>query len=78
MKKALRWLTCIVLLWPATTIAAIAERETPPPNIVLILADDLGHGDLAAYGGDIPTPRIDSIAQGGVRFTAGYVTAPVS
>ena len=47
------------------------------PNIVLIVADDLGHGDIAAYGGDVPTPRIDSIAASGVRFTAGYVTAPV-
>ncbi len=55
------------------TVAAAAQR----PNIVLIVADDLGHGDIAAYGGDISTPRIDSIAQQGVRFTAGYVTAPV-
>ena len=47
------------------------------PNIVLIVADDLGHGDIAAYGADVPTPRIDSIATAGVRFTAGYVTAPV-
>ena len=44
---------------------------------MVIVADDLGHGDIAAYGGDVPTPRIDSIAQAGVRFTAGYVTAPV-
>ena len=53
---------------------ALAQTK---PNVVVILADDLGHGDIGAYGGDIPTPRIDSIAQGGVRFTAGYVTAPV-
>jgi arylsulfatase A-like enzyme len=57
--------------------AAATESANAKPNIVLIVADDLGHGDIAAYGGDIPTPRIDSIAQGGVRFTAGYVTAPV-
>jgi arylsulfatase A-like enzyme len=44
---------------------------------MLIVADDLGHGDLSSYGGDVPTPRIDSIASGGVRFTDGYVTAPV-
>lgn len=47
------------------------------PNIVLILADDMGYGD-AGFNGckDIPTPHIDAIARNGVRFTAGYVTAP--
>jgi arylsulfatase A-like enzyme len=59
---------------PAAAPAAAARVK---PNIVLIVADDLGHGDVAAYGADIATPRIDSIAQGGVRFTDGYVTAPV-
>ncbi len=50
-----------------------AER----PNIVVILADDLGYGELGCYGGtDIPTPHIDSLASSGVRFTSGYVTAP--
>lgn len=48
------------------------------PNIIVILADDLGFGDLGCYGSrDIPTPNIDSLATGGVRFTSGYVTAPV-
>jgi arylsulfatase A-like enzyme len=47
------------------------------PNIVLIVADDLGYGDLGCYGGkDIPTPHMDSLAAAGVRFTSGYVTAP--
>ncbi|MBL9126136.1 MAG: sulfatase-like hydrolase/transferase, partial [Verrucomicrobiales bacterium] len=48
------------------------------PNIVIILADDLGFGDLGCYGSrDIPTPNIDSLSTNGVRFTSGYVTAPV-
>ena len=47
------------------------------PNMIVIVADDLGHGDLSAYGGDIATPAIDALAAAGVRFTAGYVTAPV-
>lgn len=48
------------------------------PNIVLILADDLGYGELGVYGGkDVPTPHIDSIARDGVRFTDGYVSCPV-
>ncbi len=39
------------------------------PNIVLLYADDLGYGDLSCYGSRIPTPRIDELAQHGVRFT---------
>jgi arylsulfatase A-like enzyme len=48
------------------------------PNIVLIVADDLGYGELSIQGSkDIPTPNIDSIARNGVRFTNGYVSCPV-
>ncbi len=48
------------------------------PNIVLIVADDLGYNDLGCQGGtEIPTPFIDSIAAQGIRFTDAYVTAPV-
>jgi arylsulfatase A-like enzyme len=54
--------------------AAKARR----PNIVLIVADDLGYADLGVQGcKDIPTPNIDSIAQNGVRFTNGYASCPV-
>ncbi len=49
----------------------------PRPNVVFIVADDLGYGELGCYGGrDIPTPQLDALAAGGVRFTNGYVTAP--
>ena len=57
-----------------------AVEPTPPPrtNVIIMLADDLGYGDLGIQGcTDIPTPNIDSIARNGVRFTAGYVSAPV-
>ena len=48
------------------------------PNILVILADDLGYGELGCQGyAQIPTPHIDSLATNGVRFTSGYVTAPV-
>ena len=48
------------------------------PNIILILADDLGYADLGVQGcPDIPTPHIDSIAGNGVRFTNGYVSSPI-
>ncbi len=57
------------LAWPQ------APRQ---PNIIVILADDLGYGELGVQGcRDIPTPHIDSIAQAGVRFTDGYVSCPV-
>jgi arylsulfatase B len=47
------------------------------PNILFIVADDLGYGEPGCYGGkDIPTPNIDKLAIGGARFTNGYVTAP--
>ena len=44
----------------------------PRPNIVVILADDLGYSDIGCYGGEIETPNIDSLASGGVRFTNFY------
>jgi arylsulfatase A-like enzyme len=48
------------------------------PNIVFILADDLGYADLACYGRrDIATPRIDSLARDGVRFLQAYSSSPV-
>ena len=48
------------------------------PNIVIILADDLGHGDLGLTGAtDIRTPRLDRLASEGVRFTHAYANAPV-
>lgn len=70
-----------VLLVPALLAQAPPAAATPkpaPPNIVLIVADDLGYGDLGCYGGiDIPTPRIDALAAAGARCTDGYVTCPV-
>jgi arylsulfatase A-like enzyme len=52
--------------------------QTPPPNIIVILADDLGYGDVGFNGcPDIPTPNIDSLAGNGALCTNGYVTHPV-
>lgn len=48
------------------------------PNIVLILADDLGFSDVGCYGGEIPTPNIDSLARSGVRMAQFYNTARCS
>jgi arylsulfatase A-like enzyme len=49
----------------------------PPPNVVLVLADDLGPGDLSCYGGPTPTPHLDRMANEGVRFTRYYAAAPI-
>ncbi len=55
--------------------AARADRDIPGPNIVVIMADDLGYADLGCYGcKDIPTPHIDGLAENGVRFTSAYAT----
>jgi arylsulfatase A-like enzyme len=45
------------------------------PNILVILADDLGYSDIGSYGGEISTPNIDALAAGGIRFTQCYNTA---
>ena len=54
-----------------------AEPAPAKPNILLILADDLGYGDLGCYGSKIRTPNIDRIASEGVRFTHFYSGNPV-
>jgi arylsulfatase len=68
-----RFLLVLSLLFPACTHAADtpAPRRTRP-NIVLILADDLGYSDLGCYGGEVRTPHLDSLAQRGLRFTHFY------
>lgn len=70
----------IALAILGTPIAASAKESNAPgpPNIILILADDLGYGDPGCYGGKlVSTPHIDSLARDGVRFTDAYATAPV-
>ncbi len=52
--------------------ATEAEKDPHRPNIVLIMADDLGYSDLGCYGGEIPTPNIDRLAESGMRFTRFY------
>ncbi len=46
-----------------------SPKEEKPPNILLIMADDLGFSDLGCYGGEIKTPNLDKLAINGLRFT---------
>jgi arylsulfatase A-like enzyme len=49
-------------------------QAAPQPNVVVVLVDDMGFSDLGCYGGEIPTPHLDSLAKGGLRFTQFYNT----
>lgn len=65
------------LLFALTSILLIENLGAAQPNIVLIVADDLGYGELGCQGNaEIPTPHIDALASTGVRCTQAYVTAP--
>ena len=65
-------LLALLLLW--TSAASAADR----PNILIILADDLGYGDLSSYGGkDIRTPNVDGIGTRGMSFENFYANCPV-
>jgi arylsulfatase A-like enzyme len=64
-----------LLLAPLAALHATDAPESagkPKPNIVIILADDLGYSDFGCYGGEIDTPNIDRLAQGGLRFSSYY------
>lgn len=65
-----------VLLSSAIGACAPAAEPDPRPNILLIVADDLGYTDLGAFGGEIRTPNIDALADGGVILTR-FHTAPM-
>lgn len=60
-----------------SSISLSAQIKTPP-NIIIIIVDDLGHSDLASYGNrSVRTPNIDSLGIKGARFTQAYVTSPI-
>src|SRR3989454_11692392 len=62
----------------ATALAPFIPQTNAPPNIVFIMADDLGYADVSCYGRrDYTTPNIDRIAAEGIRFTQAYANSPV-
>jgi len=69
--KSLGLIRSLVVCLGVASPTLAAER----PNLLIILADDLGYSDLGCYGGEIATPQLDSLAAGGLRFTQAYNTA---
>lgn len=76
------WMTTMwpMLLAVQTLSAGDGRNQLPDavdrkPNIVIILADDMGFSDIGCYGGEIQTPNLDGLAQKGLRFTQMYNTA---
>lgn len=64
------------LLFFTALLACVCARAAKAPNILVIMADDLGYGDLSCYGAKaVRTPAIDQLAREGVRFTSGYCSA---
>jgi len=65
-----------IVLLSAITLPVQAVRLEAPPNIIVIMADDLGYGDVSCYGAtSLQTPSIDQLAAEGMRFTSGYCSA---
>jgi len=75
--KPLQWIVAVALLFGAWAHAQdeTSSNPAPHPNIVIILADDLGYSDLGCFGGEARTPNLDALAHDGVRFTNFYNNA---
>ena len=70
------WRNILAVLFFVCPSVLFAET-TAPPNVVLFFIDDMGYGDIGPFGGDIPTPHLDSLAKEGRRFTNFSVTSAV-
>jgi arylsulfatase B len=78
MKCKVYWQYVAVFLMLLVICQPTPAAERRRPNIIILLADDLGYGELGCQGNtQIPTPYIDSLARNGTRFTNGYVTGSV-
>src|SRR5271167_2650195 len=72
IKMRIRWLA-LMLFW-IFLVPCRADSGDKRPNIILILADDMGFSDLGCYGSEISTPNLDKLAADGLRFTEFYNT----
>ena len=72
----MRRLISLAALFGLVLASPHAQSPAPRPNIVLIITDDVGYGDIGSYGApDIKTPNIDGLARAGTRFTQFYANA---
>lgn len=69
------FLACSCLLLNCDSAKEVVIKDRTPPNIVLIMGDDMGYSDIGCYGGEIRTPHLDELASNGLRFTQFYNTA---
>ncbi|MGI9466105.1 MAG: sulfatase-like hydrolase/transferase, partial [Rubripirellula sp.] len=67
----------VMLALAITLLMTPSQAAAKAPNVVLLLADDLGSKDIGCYGGPVKTPALDKLAANGVRFTDFYSGAPV-
>lgn len=78
IERTMRIANCFLILLVFATFAPSSRAAEPPPNLIFILADDLGWGELGCYGQKIiRTPSIDRLAKEGMRFTQFYSGSPV-
>jgi arylsulfatase A-like enzyme len=70
-----RLLVLLLALAAVATLATASPAAAGPPNIVVIMSDDMGFSDLGCYGGEVATPNLDALAAGGLRFTQFYNNA---
>ena len=76
MLNSQRLVCFAVVMLAASTLQAWETTPGPKPNIIVIMADDLGYGDVSCYGATaLNTPHIDQLAAEGLRFTSGYCSA---
>ena len=70
-REFVRWMACSLAASPCASLCCAQAEDSggARPNLILIMADDLGYGDIGCYGGWIDTPHIDALARGGMRFT---------
>ncbi len=78
MKTSLLWRGLLALSFAAGVAVNVFAAVARKPNVLIIVGDDLGYGELSCQGftKEVTTPHIDSIARNGVRFTSGYVSGP--